>query len=128
MAARLELSESNIIESIRLAWGIVGPTVVTIAEVEAALMGKPLCTEALTELAPVVSSAVNPIDDVRASAADRRMVSGQAAAEVGGVWRVRGRLEVHCGGLPMDYDIPVLNPRDGAEMPETVMKGLVLTA
>lgn len=83
MAALMKVSESNVIESIRLAWGSVGPTVVTIPEVEAALVGKPLSVQTLTELAPVVSSAVDPIDDVRASAAYRRMVSGRLLRRLG---------------------------------------------
>ena len=78
-----ELSDSNIIESIRLAWGSVGPTVMTIPEVEAALVGKALTLETLSEQAPVVSSAVDPIDDDRASAAYRRMVSGRLLVRLG---------------------------------------------
>lgn len=77
MAALVELSESHRIEAIRLAWGSVGPTVVTIPEVEAALVGRSLSVESLTDLMPVVSAAVSPIDDVRASASYRREVSGR---------------------------------------------------
>lgn len=83
MAALMQLSESNIIESVRLAWGSVAPTVVTIPEAETALVGKPLTLETLTGLAPLVSSAVDPIDDVRASAAYRRMVSGRLLMRLG---------------------------------------------
>ena len=73
----------NIRESIVLAWGSVAPTVITIPEVEAALAGTPLTQETFTELAPLVSSAVDPIDDVRASTDYRRMVSGRLLLRLG---------------------------------------------
>jgi CO/xanthine dehydrogenase FAD-binding subunit len=77
MAALIGLSSSNTIEAIRLAWGSVGPTVVTIPGVEAALVGRPLSVQSLKDMVPVVSRSVSPIGDVRASASYRREVSGR---------------------------------------------------
>ncbi|MEI6450056.1 MAG: xanthine dehydrogenase family protein subunit M [Actinomycetes bacterium] len=76
LAAILDLAEDGIVRSARLAWGSVGPTVVRVPEVEAALAGRRLERGLLASLAPAVERAVAPIDDVRASAAYRRVVSG----------------------------------------------------
>ena len=76
LAALLGLSPSGCIETARLAWGSVGPTVVVVPEVEAALTGQPLNRQTLVEAASLVRQAVSPIDDVRASADYRRQVAG----------------------------------------------------
>jgi CO/xanthine dehydrogenase FAD-binding subunit len=75
MAALLRLSPSGVIEAARLAWGSVGPTVVT-AAVEDTLIGKKLSQETLAAAAGRIRQIVAPIDDVRASADYRRTVSG----------------------------------------------------
>ena len=76
LAALISLSPSGRIDAARLAWGSVGPTVVTAPEVEAALRGRELNQETLTEAARLTRLAVNPIDDIRASADYRRRVAG----------------------------------------------------
>jgi CO/xanthine dehydrogenase FAD-binding subunit len=76
LAALLDVSADGTIEAIRLAWGSVGPSVVVAPEVEAALTGRRLCTDVLGTVRPLVEKAVSPVDDIRASAAYRRIVSG----------------------------------------------------
>jgi CO/xanthine dehydrogenase FAD-binding subunit len=76
MASLLQVSQSGVIEAARLAWGSVGPTVVTAAVVEEALIGEKLSRETLAAAAGRIRQIVQPIDDVRASAAYRRVVSG----------------------------------------------------
>ncbi len=76
MAALLKVSAAGVIEAARLAWGSVGPTVVTSAGVEAALIGERLFPAVLETAARLARQAVSPIDDLRASADYRRRVSG----------------------------------------------------
>jgi xanthine dehydrogenase FAD-binding subunit len=76
MAALASLSPDGIVEDIRLAWGSVGPTVVTCAEAEDSLRQRPLTLQALEEAASIVRKSVAPIDDVRAGADYRRTVAG----------------------------------------------------
>lgn len=76
LAAMLKISNSGIIEKARLSWGSVGPTIVTSTHVEETLIGKSLSLETLRKVKPLVHEAVNPIDDVRASAFYRRSVAG----------------------------------------------------
>jgi xanthine dehydrogenase FAD-binding subunit len=75
MAALVEVSPAGRIEAARLAWGSVGPTVVTSAEVEKRLTGEALSSMTLRTALHLVEDAVSPIDDVRASAQYRRMVA-----------------------------------------------------
>jgi len=76
MAALASLSPDGLIADIRLAWGSVGPTVVTCAEAENSLRGRPLTLQALEDAASIVRKSVAPIDDVRAGANYRRVVAG----------------------------------------------------
>lgn len=76
MAAVLEVSEAGRIEKARLAWGSVGPTVVTSAMAEEYITGRDLCLETLRPAVRHVEEAVSPIDDVRASADYRRTLAG----------------------------------------------------
>ncbi|MGO9571395.1 MAG: FAD binding domain-containing protein [Desulfomonilaceae bacterium] len=76
MAAVLEVSEAGRIEKDRLAWGSVGPTVVTSSAAEACITGRNLSLETLKPAVTHVEEAVSPIDDVRASAEYRRTVAG----------------------------------------------------
>lgn len=76
MAALLKLNQDGEIEKVRLAWGSVGPTVVTSSAVERALIGEPLSLDSLKGAIPIVERAVSPIDDVRAGADYRRIVAG----------------------------------------------------
>lgn len=76
LAALLEVSDAGVVESARLAWGSVGPTVVRSRLVEQALIGRPLSRAVLAEAAALSVQAVSPIDDVRASAEYRRTTAG----------------------------------------------------
>ncbi len=75
LAARIRLAPDGTIEAARLAWGSVGPTIVTISALEARLVGKSLSQDLLKECAPLIEDAVTPIDDIRASATYRRAVA-----------------------------------------------------
>jgi xanthine dehydrogenase FAD-binding subunit len=76
MAALLELSESGTVVKARLAWGSVGPTILSFSHVDNNLIGQLLSIETLSSLAKQVELSVSPIDDLRASAQYRRTVSG----------------------------------------------------
>ncbi len=76
LAAVLRLSESGVVERARLAWGSVGPTVITSREVERIIEGRPLSRQVLEEAAMQAQKEVSPIDDLRASADYRRRVAG----------------------------------------------------
>lgn len=76
MAARLRVSVDGVVESVRFAWGSVGPTVMTCPPAEALLAGKRPSREVFERAAALARTAVAPIDDVRASAEYRRTVSG----------------------------------------------------
>lgn len=76
-AALLSLSPTGVIKSCRLAWGSVGPTVLTDKKTEAFLVGKKLTGETLGFAARQVEQMVLPIDDLRASADYRRAVTGR---------------------------------------------------
>jgi xanthine dehydrogenase FAD-binding subunit len=75
-AALLHMSDSGVIEDARLAWGSVGPTIVTSKAAENALIGNRLNHDVLTHAAAIARAAVSPIDDIRAGALYRRQVSG----------------------------------------------------
>jgi xanthine dehydrogenase FAD-binding subunit len=76
LAGLLRVSENGGIEEARLAWGSVGPTIITSPKVEKALVGNRLSRPVLGEAARLARGAVEPIDDIRASAEYRRQVSG----------------------------------------------------
>ena len=76
LAALVRLGHGGKIAEARLAWGSVGPTVWRCPEAEAALVGRKLSLNALSEAAALVRARVRPIDDVRASADYRREVAG----------------------------------------------------
>ncbi|MDP3428668.1 MAG: xanthine dehydrogenase family protein subunit M [Humidesulfovibrio sp.] len=76
LAALVRTGRGGTIAEARLAWGSVGPTVWRCPEAEAALVGRRLSLTALAKAASIVRSQVQPIDDVRASAAYRREVAG----------------------------------------------------
>ncbi len=66
---------TGVIEEIRLAWGSVGPTIVTSPEAEERLLGQDLTVGALRSAMPFAAEAARPIDDIRASAEYRRRVA-----------------------------------------------------
>lgn len=76
LAVVLNLMADATVASIRLAWGSVGPTVVTLPAVEKFLTGRHLSMEVLQEAGRMAASGVQPIDDVRADAAYRRQLAG----------------------------------------------------
>ena len=76
MAAILRLSDDGIVMTASLAWGSVGPTVITCPEAADRLIDQPLSLDRLTEAAAIVQKAVCPITDIRATADYRRAVAG----------------------------------------------------
>ncbi|OGR34775.1 MAG: hypothetical protein A2051_11770 [Desulfovibrionales bacterium GWA2_65_9] len=76
LAALVRLDRRGRIAEARLAWGSVAPTVWRCPEAEAALIGRTLSLTALSAAAAIVRARVQPIDDIRASAAYRREVAG----------------------------------------------------
>lgn len=72
----LHSAPDGAIAQIRLAWGSVAPTVVTLPEVERFLVGRKLSVENLREAGNMASAAVRPIGDVRAGADYRRRLAG----------------------------------------------------
>lgn len=75
MAAVLELTDAGTVKRAKLAWGSVGPTVVTSDELNDALLGERLSEETLKRAGVLLEKAISPIDDIRASAEYRRMVA-----------------------------------------------------
>jgi CO/xanthine dehydrogenase FAD-binding subunit len=76
LAALLRVSDDGSIQEARLAWGSVGPTIVSSPEVERFLVGRSLGEATWREAGILAAKAVSPIDDVRATASYRRRVSG----------------------------------------------------
>ena len=76
MAAIIRLSDDGIVMAASLAWGSVGPTVITCPEAVDRLVGQPLSADRLAEAAAIVKKAVCPITDIRATADYRRTVAG----------------------------------------------------
>jgi xanthine dehydrogenase FAD-binding subunit len=76
MAAVLDLDPEGNVREIRLAWGSVGPVIVTCPEAEALLRGRPPASGELQDAARAVRRRVAPISDVRATASYRRRVAG----------------------------------------------------
>lgn len=76
LAAVLQVSSSGVVKAVRLAWGSVGPMVVTSTEVEGAIIEENLSRKTLKKAADLARRVVSPIDDVRASSVYRREVSG----------------------------------------------------
>jgi len=83
MAALVKTSSAGVIESARIAWGSVGPTVVMPPDVEAALIGKTLSPAVLKAATDLAGTAMAPIDDLRATAAYRRKVAGNLLLRIG---------------------------------------------
>ncbi len=108
LAALLRISAAGVIEAARLAWGSVGPTVVTAPEVEAALVGQRLTSGLLQEAARIARQAVSPIDDLRATAGYRREVSGNLLLRLA--------------------DCPLASPWDGASPKRRQKKGSTAAA
>ncbi len=76
LAAMIKTGQRGIIQEARLALGSVGPTVIRPKEAEDALVGRTLSISALRHAAGLISKAVNPISDIRATAEYRREAAG----------------------------------------------------
>ena len=76
LAALVCFSSAGLVEKVRLAWGSVGPTIVTCLAAEQALVGEKLTLTRLQQAAALVRQTVAPISDVRADAAYRRTLAG----------------------------------------------------
>ncbi len=76
LTALLGLSADGLVTRASLAWGSVGPCIVSSDAVERCLIGRPITLEVLKEAASLARTAVSPISDVRADAAYRRAVAG----------------------------------------------------
>ncbi|MDA8125806.1 MAG: FAD binding domain-containing protein [Deltaproteobacteria bacterium] len=83
LSALVRISEAGKIEAVRLAWGSVGETVVTAPLVEALLTGRQSAPGLWTEAAALARQSVSPIEDLRATAAYRRAVSGNLLLRLG---------------------------------------------
>lgn len=77
LAYAYTMGDQQKIDDIALAWGSVGPTVMRFPEIEAGMRGRMIDIPLLESAAPLVSARVQPIDDIRASAAYRRLVAGR---------------------------------------------------
>lgn len=84
LAALLTLSPAGTIETIRLAWGSVAPSVWTSAALEAALHGRPLTPAGLGEAVRAVHAGVSPLTDGRATADYRRTVAAHLLLRLAG--------------------------------------------
>ncbi len=76
MAAVIGMTSNGAVDSASLAWGSVGPTVVTCPAAEKAMIGRKPDRETLEAAAGAARDAVAPIGDVRADANYRRAVAG----------------------------------------------------
>jgi xanthine dehydrogenase FAD-binding subunit len=75
-AGLLRVDAACCVSAAHLAWGSVGPTVVSAPELAAWLVGKPLDQALIEQAVERARAAVCPIDDLRASAAYRRALAG----------------------------------------------------
>ncbi len=87
--------DDDIVTSARIALGSVAPTIVRAPEAEAALTGSPLDNHSIAAAAAAAAAAVQPIDDLRATADYRidllsvmikRMLGAIARNEQGQAW------------------------------------------
>lgn len=80
LAGSLSLDQGEI-RDVRIALASVAPTPVRCAEVEALLEGKPLTIELIEEAVSVLGRSIQPIDDIRSTAAYRQGVSANLLRE-----------------------------------------------
>jgi CO/xanthine dehydrogenase FAD-binding subunit len=76
MAALYNLAPDNTITDLRLAWGSLGPTIVTRPEIEQFMVGKILNKTLLIEAGNQLRQQITPINDIRAGADYRRQIAG----------------------------------------------------
>lgn len=70
-------AEDGCVQSFRVAIGSVAPTCVRLYDVEKWVVGKPVNEETLAEAERLASASVQPIDDIRSTAAYRKWVVGR---------------------------------------------------
>ncbi len=76
IATLYNLAPDNTITDIRLAWGSLGPTIVTRPEIENFMVGKILNKTLLEEAGERLQQQIAPISDIRAGADYRRQIAG----------------------------------------------------
>lgn len=76
LAAAIRLSDDGLVQEARLAWGSVGPKVVSSPELNRMLRGQPLTRPVLAELGARARELATPISDLRASADYRLALVG----------------------------------------------------
>lgn len=74
MAVSMQMQTEQRIDSVRIAWGSVGPTVMSFPEVDGILQGQKIAAPLLREYGKIAAQQVRPISDIRASAQYRRML------------------------------------------------------
>lgn len=67
-------AQGNVCQDVRITLGAVAPTVVRATAAEALLRGQPLEAARLQQAAAAAGQAAQPLDDIRGSAAHRRLV------------------------------------------------------
>lgn len=76
LAALVRRSPAGVVEKARLAWGSLGPSIVTCPAAETALVGERLTITTLRRAAACIRQAASPISDIRAEAEYRRALAG----------------------------------------------------
>lgn len=76
LAALVRRSPAGVVAKARLAWGSLGPTIVTCPAAETALVGERLTITMLRRAAACIRQAASPISDIRAGAEYRRALAG----------------------------------------------------
>ncbi len=76
LAALIRLEEDTI-QTIRLAWGSLGPCIVRSHAIEEQLTNKKLTRENLMSIFPMVQKVIAPITDIRASEQYRRLLGNR---------------------------------------------------
>lgn len=74
LGVRCDFNQDESVADVAIALGSVAPTIVRATEAEALLVGLPLSDEAIAAAAKRAGASVEPIDDIRASAAYRSQV------------------------------------------------------
>jgi xanthine dehydrogenase small subunit len=75
VAVVAQISEEEIIEKIKIAWGSVGPTIIESKEIENKLYGEKLNKKTIKSVFPLIEETLSPIDDVRATKDYRMSIS-----------------------------------------------------
>ena len=79
--AALGRIEAGVLEDVRIALGAVAPVPLRLTELESALRGKPITREGIHRAKEIVTSALQPINDIRSTASYRTAVAGNLVVE-----------------------------------------------